>query len=64
MELCEETHEPIVYNGRACPLCGAIEDRASVESAYDDAQEEIKNLREEIDNHKCPESPAPVDNPK
>jgi len=39
MELCNDGHDEICYEGRECPLCKTIED----------ADAEIKKLREEIE---------------
>lgn len=42
MEICEENHNPIVHNEKYCPLCEAIDEVIG-------AQDEIENLREEVD---------------
>lgn len=52
MELCEETHGPIVHDEKNCPLCDALEEVGSLES-------EVETLREDIDNHECKSDEKP-----
>jgi hypothetical protein len=54
MDICEERHEPIVYDGGDCPLCDSIktleEAKEAVEdfvTAHDQLVQDIKNKFEE-----------------
>lgn len=46
MNICEEGHAEIVYDGLACPLCDAMEDHESERQEY---QKNINVLEEQVE---------------
>lgn len=46
MKVCDDSHDEIVYNGRLCPLCEALNRIDRLEEEVEDLNKEIKNLNE------------------
>ncbi len=46
MDLCNEKHDEICYEGRVCPACDKIGD---LEVELEDVQEQLKKAQSELD---------------
>lgn len=47
MNLCDNDHEQIVFEGSPCPLCEANDNVAELGSEVDDLQSQIDQMRDE-----------------
>lgn len=45
MELCEDGHDQVCYDGRNCPVCEELKKSSDMEDKIYDLEEEIKELK-------------------
>lgn len=45
MELCEDGHDQVCYDGRNCPVCEELKKSSDMEDMIYDLEEEIKELK-------------------
>mgnify|MGYP001609536259 CR=1 FL=1 len=50
MKICNE-HEEIVYEGKYCPLCEALENVKQLEEELQKTQNELDEAKDAINNH-------------
>lgn len=55
MELCEENHDAIVFEGKSCPLCEVIDENEGLHESIENLEGKVAELQEEIDEHQCEE---------
>lgn len=49
LEVCENGHNPVAYNGPYCPACELKEELDSASETIDTLEGENQNLQEELD---------------
>ena len=50
MDICNDGHQQIVFDGRSCPMCAATEE---IQVLYKRV-EELEAVEDEFENHECP----------
>ena len=50
MQLCEEYHQEVCFDGRNCPVCEAINEKEDIEHKLEKVESELETSNEEIDN--------------
>lgn len=50
MELCSDGHDEVCFDSRYCPVCGALKDISALEDTINDLENEIEQLKAEIND--------------
>ena len=52
MEICEDGHDQVCFDGRNCPACELLKSNSDFEDKVYDLNEKIDNLNDEINKLK------------
>ena len=44
MQVCNDSHEAIVYEGRNCPLCAIMEEKQEHEKKLEKVEDDLRDL--------------------